>query len=206
MDKIAEANKRMWEELVKDGTCGYTIPWLNLSIAEIADYTSERVASPHHLREIYPYHILSEVEGGTDVLCLASGGGQQSVVLGLLGASVTVVDLTPGQLDGDIEAARHYGYEAQTIRADMRDLSSLEPTSFDLVYQGNSIGYVPDVIEVFEQVATVLKRDGHYRVDFHQSAVAAVEWNGSSYCVARPYHEKVHHREDGGIEFRHYYE
>ena len=35
------------------------------------------------------------------VLCLACGGGQQSVALALLNANVTVFDLSEGQLDRD---------------------------------------------------------------------------------------------------------
>ena len=202
MDEVARANEQVWEGLVKEGDCGYTIPWLDLKREEILKYAEGSQSIPPQLRDIYPAQILSSVKD-RKVLCLASGGGQQSVVFGLLGANVTVVDLTQGQLDGDIQAAGHYGYDVTTIKADMRDLSSLDADTFDLVYQGNSIAYVPDARQVFAQVLPVLKRGGRYRADFQQSAVGAVEWNGSAYCVARPYAEKVYHREDGGIEFRH---
>lgn len=40
---------------------------------------------------IYPAGLLADIDG-KDVLCLASGGGQQSAVFSLLGAKVTVVD------------------------------------------------------------------------------------------------------------------
>lgn len=98
---------------------------------------------------------------------------------GLLGANVTVVDLTQGQLDGDIQAAGHYGYDVTTIKADMRDLSSLDADTFDLVYQGNSIAYVPDARQVFAQVLPVLKRGGRYR------ASSNPRWARSS-GMARP--------------------
>src|ERR671916_892526 len=38
---------------------------------------------------------------GTDVLCLASGGGQQAPVLAAVGANVTVLDNSPKQLAQD---------------------------------------------------------------------------------------------------------
>src|SRR5918992_5268815 len=38
---------------------------------------------------------------GADVLCLASGGGQQGPVLSAAGANVTVFDNSPGQLAQD---------------------------------------------------------------------------------------------------------
>ena len=40
-----------------------------------------------------------------DVLCLAAGGGQQSVAFALLGANVTVFDLSETQLEHDRLAA-----------------------------------------------------------------------------------------------------
>ncbi len=85
----------------------------------------------------------------------------------------------------------------------MRNLSSLQSNAFDLVYQGNSMGYVPDAGQVFSEVARVLRSCGCYRVDFQQPAVSSVEWNGTAYCITRPYCEKRNQREDGGIEFRH---
>lgn len=109
-----------------------------------------------------PRNILTDVDD-KDVLCLASGGGQQSAVFGLLGARVTVVDLAQGQLAGDREAAAHYGYEVTTIQADMRDPSCLDDESFDLVFQATSMGYVPHVREVYSQVARVLRSGGLYR-------------------------------------------
>lgn len=147
MDEVARANEQVWEGLVKEGDCGYTIPWLDLKREEILKYAEGSQSIPPQLRDIYPAQILSSVKD-RKVLCLASGVGQQSVVFGLLGANVTVVDLTQGQLDGDIQAAGHYGYDVTTIKADMRDLSSLDADTFDLVYQGNSIAYVPDARQV----------------------------------------------------------
>ena len=77
--------------------------------------------------------IYSEMLPHKDVLCLAAGGGQQSAVFGLLGARVTVIDFTQGQLDGDITAAKHYGYPVETICAQhprfVRRLKMLHTTS-----------------------------------------------------------------------------
>ena len=35
MDEVARANEQVWEGLVKEGDCGYTIPWLDLKREEI---------------------------------------------------------------------------------------------------------------------------------------------------------------------------
>jgi SAM-dependent methyltransferase len=158
---------------------------------------------PEPLTCLFPASVFAGV-AGKDILCLASGGGQQSAAFSLLGGRVTVVDLSAGQLEGDRKAAAHYGYEVVTIQSDMRDLSRLDNATFDLVYQANSIAYIPDVRQVYSQVARVLRPHGAYRVVFGNPAASYMEWNGQAYCVAKPYAEKKHRRDDGGIEFRHY--
>ena len=200
-DEAAVANERHWERMVEEG-CGYTIPWLHLNVALLRQYAKNQLAPVQEPLFVYPPSVLLDVEG-KDVLCLAAGGGQQSAVFGLLGARVTVMDLAEGQLKGDRKAAAHYGYEVTTIHADMRDLSCLDDESFDLVY-GTAMCYVPDVREVYSEVARVLKTGGIYRVDFGEPAVHFVEWDGEAYRITKPYAERIDRREDGAIEFRHY--
>jgi SAM-dependent methyltransferase len=202
-DDIATANQRLWKEEVRKG-CGYTIPWLDLDITLLRQYIDGQVETlPEPLTCLYPSSIFANV-AGKHVLCLAGGGGQQSAVFSLLGAHVTVVDLTEGQLAGDRKAAEHYGYEVTTVQADMRDLSCLADQTFDLVYQPNSLAYIPDVREVYAGVARVLKPGGLYRVVVSQPVTHFVEWDGRAYCITKPYSENMKRRADGGIEFRHY--
>jgi len=194
--------------MVKEG-CGFTRPWLELDGDALRRYaTGQLDPVPEGLIEMYPLGVLADVEG-KEVLCLASGGGQQSAVFGLLGARVTVVDLVGGQLEGDRVAASHYGYEVTTHCADMRDLAILGDTSFDLVYQAPSMAYVPDVREVYAEVARVLRNGGLYRASFTNPVAEFIDWNtwdGQGYRIAKPYRERVEGPEDGGngsIAFRH---
>lgn len=202
LDEVAIANQKLWESEVEKG-CGYTTPWLDLNISVLQQFArGELELLPEPLSCMYPAYIFAEV-WDKHVLCLASGGGQQSAVFGLLGAQVTVVDLTEGQLAGDHQAADYYGYDIRTLQADMRDLSALAENSFDLVYQANSVAYVPDVKIVYKQVGRVLKPGDFYRVCLSQPTTHFVEWTGNGYFITRPYREKIHKRLDGGIEFRH---
>jgi len=201
-DEAAIANERHWERMVKE-ECGFTIPWLDLDPDIIRRYArGELDTVPERLEWMTPRDILTDVEG-KDVLCLSAGGGQQSAVFGVLGARVTVVDLAQGQLAADRKTAEHYGYEVTTIHSDMRDLSRLDDESFDMVY-GTAICYVPDIKQVYSEVARVLRQGGMFRVDFHQPAVHFMAWDGDAYRVAEPYFQKIDRREDGAIEFRHY--
>jgi SAM-dependent methyltransferase len=205
-DEIAEASEEHWERMARE-RCEFTRPWLQLDRALIERYVRGELADvPESLAEMYPAALLADVEG-RDVLCLASGGGQQSAVFALLGARVTVVDLAEAQLDGDRRASEHYGYRVTTVRADMRDLSGLEGESFDLVYQAPSMAYVPDVRRVYAGVRRLLRPGGAYRVEYTNPAVEFVDcadWDGEGYRVTRPYAERVRRRADGVIEFRHY--
>jgi len=151
---------------------------------------------------MYPKSVLANVKG-RNVLCLASGGGQQSAVFGLLGARVTVADLAEGQLSGDRRAAAYYGYEVTTVHADMRDLSCLGDASFDLVYQAASAAYVPDIRQVYSEVARVLRTGGLYRVSFTNPVAEFADWDGHAYRITIPYAERTLRRADGTIEFRH---
>jgi SAM-dependent methyltransferase len=122
--------------------------------------------------------------GEKSVLCLGAGGGHQSVAFGLLGASVTVLDLCEGQLREDENAARHYGYPIRTIKGDMSDLSALAGESFDLVYHPLSINYAPKVSSVFQEVYRVLRPGGIYSFDFINPAVMPSSFSGHSWSKA----------------------
>ena len=79
-DEVAVANQKLWEDEVRK-ECGYTIPWLDLDISTLHQYIDgEHEFVPDSFTCMYPASILAGV-AGKDVLCLASGGGQQSACL-----------------------------------------------------------------------------------------------------------------------------
>jgi ubiquinone/menaquinone biosynthesis C-methylase UbiE len=206
MDEIARRNQEHWEDLVRKGFI-YTKPWLDLDPGLVRDFAAGRIESmPAPYAYLYPREVFADSEG-KDVLCLATGGGQQSAAFGVLGARVTVLDLADAQLEGDRRAAERLGYEVRTVRGDMRDLSAFADLSFDIVYQAISIVFVPSVLEVYGEVHRVLRPGGLYRVGHCNPAVQAVEqtsWDGEAYMLKGPYRERV--IEDGeSKEFRHYF-
>ena len=97
---------------------------------------------------------------GTRVLCLASGGGQQSPLLAAAGASVTVLDNSPQMLARDGEVARREGLEVRLELGLMTDLSRFADASFDLVFHPVSNLFVPDIQPVWREVARVLAPGG----------------------------------------------
>ncbi len=204
MDKIGDANRRHWEDLARRGMA-YTTPWLDLDRDLIRAFGAGEVEIlPGDYACLYPHSVFEGLEGKR-VLCLASGGGQQSAVFGLLGAEVTVLELTPSQLESDRKAAEHFGYEVRTILGDMRDLSGFAASAFDVVYQAISIVFVPDVREVYREVARILKPRGLYRVGHCNPATQVVEetsWDGEGYRILERYSGgRIEDAE--AMEFRH---
>jgi len=97
---------------------------------------------------------------GADVLCLASGGGQQGPILAAVGAHVTIFDNSPQQLAQDRHVARRDGLTLATVEGDMRDLSAFADASFDLIVHPTSNLFVPDVRPVWRECFRVLRPGG----------------------------------------------
>lgn len=97
---------------------------------------------------------------GKDVLCLASGGGQQGPVLAAAGARVTVLDNSPAQLAQDRAVAEREGLALTLVEGDMRHFPQLPDAGFDLVFHPCSNGFVDDVLPVWREAFRVLRPGG----------------------------------------------
>lgn len=175
MEDVAGYNRQRWKALAEVDAF-FTRPLLGLD-----PQSARQQADPHHR--------LGDVRG-LAVLCLCGGGGKQSAAFGLLGAEVTVADLSPEQLERDRQTAEHYRIKVVTVEADMRDLSFFASDSFDIVDQPYSINFVPDCREVFHEVARVLRRGGRYRVAIANPlgiGVRRSDWSEPGYLITAPY-------------------
>jgi SAM-dependent methyltransferase len=97
---------------------------------------------------------------GLDVLCLASGGGQQAPILAAAGANVTVLDNSPQQLEQDRKVAERESFSLVTVEGDMADLSRFKDESFDLIFHPCSNLFVRDVRPVWKEAFRVLRCGG----------------------------------------------
>jgi len=178
MDKLAEFNRERWNALVEAGVL-YSRPALEMDEAKARQMIDEE-------------GLLGDVTGKR-VLLLGGGGGQQSAAFGFLGAKVTVIDLSDGQLAKDRLVAAHYGYDFDIQQGDMRDLSRFADASFDMVWQPYSINFVPDVRPVFAGAACVVKPGGWYVVMWHNPFTQAVDdelWDDKhGYPLKYPYRD-----------------
>jgi ubiquinone/menaquinone biosynthesis C-methylase UbiE len=176
-DPLADYNRQRWNELAQAGI-EFSRPLLDLDPA----------AARHFLD---PFGVMGDVSGKR-VLCLASGGGQQSIAFTVLGAHATVFDLSDTMLERDRESAAHYQFDIAIEQGDMRDLSRFDNDSFDIVYHAYSINFVPDVRPVLQEVARILRPHGLYRIEWHNPYTQSVEettWNGRGYLLEYTYQD-----------------
>ncbi len=151
-----------------------------------------------------------------DVLCLAAGGGWQSILYATAGARVTVVDLSPDMLRLDEREAARRGLRVKTLEASMDSLHMLADASFDIVHQPVSTCYVPDICAVYKEVARLLRDDGLYISQHKQpTSLQIVERDPQDRYVigVKYYHEgplppvgDKSYREPNAVEFLHRWE
>lgn len=152
---IRSYNRAAWDRYVEKSN-RWTVPVSAEAIARAREGTWDIVLTP---QKPVPRSWFPEMKG-IDVLCLASGGGQQAPILAAAGASVTLLDNSPKQLAQDRLVADREGLEITLVEGDMRDLSSFADESFDLIVHPVSNCFVDQIRPVWREAARVLRRGG----------------------------------------------
>jgi ubiquinone/menaquinone biosynthesis C-methylase UbiE len=153
--KVEEHNREAWNKLVSAGN-EWTIPVSPeiIAAARRGEWEVLLTESKPVPKDWFPD--LNDCE----LLCLASGGGQQGPTLAAAGARVTVFDNSPKQLEKDRLVADREGLELTTIQGDMQDLSVFGDQSFDFIFHPVSNIFIPDVEQVWREAYRVLKFEG----------------------------------------------
>ena len=107
---------------------------------------------------------------GKNVLCLASGGGQQVPVLAAAGARVTSFDISREQLAKDELVATREGLDIELVQGDMTDISPFEAGRFDLIFHPVSNVFCSDVRVVWRECHRVLAIGGRLLAGFMNPA------------------------------------
>jgi len=148
-------NREAWNKSVENAN-PWTIPVSSDAIAAARRGDWEIILTP---TKPVPKSWFPEL-AGCDVLCLASGGGQQGPILAAAGANVTVCDNSPKQLAQDRAVAKRENLDICTVEGDMRDLSVFDDEVFDLIVHPVSNCFVPDVRSVWREAYRVLRHGG----------------------------------------------
>ena len=153
---VRSYNRDAWNREVEGGANRWTQP-VNHDVIEKARQgefgilLTENIPVPH--RWFPPLQ-------GADVLCLASGGGQQGPVLAALGANVTVFDNSPSQLKQDQLVAEREALSLKAVEGDAANLSMFADESFDLIFNPVSTVFMQDVRTVWRECYRVLRHGG----------------------------------------------
>ena len=150
---VRSYNREAWNREV-EGENPWTIPVSAEVIAAAKNGEWNVLLTPTHPvpRSWFPSLI------GNDILCLASGGGQQGSIFCAAGGHVTVFDNSPKQLAQDRMVADREGFIMRTIEGDMRDLSVFPDSSFDIVFHPISNLFVPDIRPMWRETFRVLRQ------------------------------------------------
>jgi SAM-dependent methyltransferase len=152
---VRDYNRQIWDDNVEKGN-PWTIPVSSEAVAAARRGEWEIVLTP---TIPVPRSWFPEIKDA-DVLCLASGGGQQGPILSAAGANVTVYDYSPKQLAQDRLVADREGLKLTTIEGDMADLSVFPDESFDLIFHPVSNVFVQDIRPVWREAYRVLRPGG----------------------------------------------
>jgi SAM-dependent methyltransferase len=155
--QVVAHNRAAWDRQVDGGENEWTVPVGSDVIARArkGDWSIVLIGHQPVPRDWFPKKIK-----GVDVLCLASGGGQQGPVFAAAGANVTAFDNSRRQLDQDLLVAERDGLTIETVLGDMRDLGAFADASFDLIFHPVSNVYCPELQPVWRECYRVLRRGG----------------------------------------------
>ncbi len=156
MNDTLEHNRRSWTEESRQGDSSWCQPVTNDVIARARQGEWDVILTP---MIPVPRSWFGDILG-KNVLCLASGGGQQAPVLAAAGAIVTSIDLSDEQLAKDEMVALREGLDIKLVRGDMADLSCIEDGCFDLVFHPISNVFATDVRMVWRECARILRLSG----------------------------------------------
>jgi SAM-dependent methyltransferase len=168
---ILEHNRLAWNKEVKKGNV-WTVPVKKDELEAAAEGKFKIVLTPY---KPVPENWLGDVKG-RDILCLASGGGQQGPILAAAGANVTVFDNSDEQLKKDQEVAEEFALEIKTIQGNMQALNCFEDSTFDMIIHPVSNCFIDDIIPVWKESNRVLKERGSLLSGFTNPLIYMLDW------------------------------
>ena len=171
MTNLLEHNRTAWNEEVNKGN-KWTIPVTMDELDKARNGHYKIVLTPF---KPVPKEWLGNIKG-KNILCLASGGGQQGPILAAAGAKVTVFDNSDQQLKKDQEAAQKFDLEIKTVQGNMQDLSCFSDKIFDLIIHPVSNCFIDNILPVWKESYRVLKVNGNLLSGFCNPIMYMIDW------------------------------
>jgi len=163
---IVEHNSAAWDRY-SENEIEWSVPVSSEEIERARNGDWEIILTP--IKSV-PREWFGDVRG-KDVLCLASGGGQQVPILAAAGARVTSFDASAKQLEKDRFVAERDNLEIKTEKGDAADLSRLADSSFDLIFHPCSNSFMAELEPIWRECFRVLRRGGALLAGFNNPIV-----------------------------------
>lgn len=152
---VQQHNSKAWDKLADDNI-EWSIPVSAEEIERARQGDWSVILTPI---KAVPREWFGDVRG-KDVLCLASGGGQQAPVLAAAGARVTSFDASARQLEKDRLVAERENLEVRIEQGDAADLSRFPDESFDLIFHPCSNCFMAELQPIWNECYRVLRKGG----------------------------------------------
>lgn len=152
---ILKHNSIAWDNEVKKEN-KWTIPITTSQVEEAKKGNYTLLLTP---TKPVPKEWIGQLKG-KNVLCLASGGGQQGPIFSALGANVIVFDNSKEQLSKDRMVSERDNLIINLEQGDMRDLSRFEDETFDFIFHPVSNCFINNIEKVWKECYRVLKKGG----------------------------------------------
>ena len=152
---IIKYNRDAWNREVEKGN-RWTIPVAKKEIVKARRGEWSILLTPN---KPVPRDWFPDLEN-LNVLCLASGGGQQGPILAAAGAEVTVLDNSPKQLEQDRLVALRESLAIKIFKGDMTDILPFPSEYFSLIVHPVSNIFIEDILPVWNECFRVLKQGG----------------------------------------------
>lgn len=147
------------ETLIHEREAAFHDGWANST--EIEDVlVRECFEAPTALENQFILGLMGPL-AGRKLLDIGAGLGESSVYFALLGAQVTVVDVSPQMVDTALSLGKRYGVELQGIVCSAEHLN-VPSAEYDIVYTANTIHHVQHRGLLFQQMSRALKPGGMF--------------------------------------------
>ncbi|QGQ98704.1 class I SAM-dependent methyltransferase [Paenibacillus psychroresistens] len=170
-DKQTEMNRLAWNTKAYDA-------WL-IEYGAPAEEADKLVGNPQYpLRRWLKY--IGEPKGQR-IINLLGSTGRKAISLAILGADVTIVDISEDNKRYALEVSEAAGVKVEYINADVLNIPNEEDLrGFDLVLMEFGIlHYFSDLRQLFAIVARMLKTNGRFILtDFHPVATKLIDITG----------------------------
>ena len=159
MDKVSSQNKKAWSY------CAYDF-WVK-ELGRPEDAAKSMMADPsYYLRR--HIELFGNIKDKKIINPLGSCG-KKAIPLALLGAHVTVVDISDSNRQYAIETAKAAGVDIAYVLSDLLELDTKKFNDFDIAYlEGGILHYFSDIDSLSAKIYALLKPSGKLILnDFH---------------------------------------